>query len=178
MKTYIHKDSGFTLIEILMVILLLGILSSVAIPQFINFQVEAKNTATSGNLASLRGAIANQYAQMLTRCLVPSGLYPNSLSITANNIADGNSICTSPGQVPATDVGFISGGIPNNPWGGLSTITDCVDCNPLNDDPAVLATSCNSVNFTGGWCYNPATGAIWADSALNGAGVGLYEGSL
>ncbi|MBF0316197.1 MAG: prepilin-type N-terminal cleavage/methylation domain-containing protein [Oligoflexia bacterium] len=51
------SNKGFTLIEMAMVILLLGILSAIAIPQFINFSSDAKSSVTRERLTALRNAI-------------------------------------------------------------------------------------------------------------------------
>lgn len=43
-----HKNKGFTLIELVIVIIVLGILAAVAIPRFINIQQEARIAAIKG----------------------------------------------------------------------------------------------------------------------------------
>lgn len=49
----IHKNNGFTLIELIIVIIILGVLSSVAIPKFINL----KSDAVLSSMDSLVGVI-------------------------------------------------------------------------------------------------------------------------
>ncbi len=57
------RDSkGFTLIELVIVLILIGIVSAVAIPKFLDFQDEAKKNAVKGSLASVRSAINIYYA--------------------------------------------------------------------------------------------------------------------
>ena len=54
----LRSQAGFTLIELVMVILLLGILMTVAIPNFQDFRTEARNAATNAALGGIRSALA------------------------------------------------------------------------------------------------------------------------
>ncbi|RZA08450.1 MAG: prepilin-type N-terminal cleavage/methylation domain-containing protein [Proteobacteria bacterium] len=56
-KTSPSDRRGFTVIEILMVLVLLGILTAVAIPQFLNYGNDAKAAVTKDRLFALRSAI-------------------------------------------------------------------------------------------------------------------------
>ena len=42
MKSHHTKNSGFTLIELVIVIIVLGILAATAVPKFINLRADAK----------------------------------------------------------------------------------------------------------------------------------------
>lgn len=57
------RRRGFTLIELVMVIIILGILSAVALPTFFNLQDDAKRSAVKGALGGLRSGIAIWYAK-------------------------------------------------------------------------------------------------------------------
>ena len=54
---------GFTLIEILIVVVILGILSSIVIPQFSDATTEAQETAAHSQLKVLRGQVIRYYAK-------------------------------------------------------------------------------------------------------------------
>ena len=62
----IPRRSGFTLIELVIVIIILGILASVAVPKFINLSAKAKDTADDATIGALREAIHLQYMKNVT----------------------------------------------------------------------------------------------------------------
>ncbi len=57
------SESGFTLIELVIVIVILGILAAVAIPKYEDMREQARTAAMKGQLGAIRSAVAIQYAR-------------------------------------------------------------------------------------------------------------------
>ena len=113
---YIHKQEGtkggeammrttrgFTLIELVMVIVILGILAAVALPTFVNLQDDAKKSACKGSLGGLRSAIAIWYAKSAVLSGTPG--YP------------------SVAELRSTPGGPLQFGVPPNPYNSSTKIT-------------------------------------------------------
>ncbi|NQT74916.1 MAG: type II secretion system protein [Candidatus Omnitrophica bacterium] len=79
-----HSKKGFTLIELVMVIVILGILSAIAIPKFVDLTGEAKIAATKSGLGAIRSVCAIEYAKTAT-----SGTASFPSAITTDLFADG-----------------------------------------------------------------------------------------
>ena len=84
------KKRGFTLIELVMVIVILGILAAVAIPKFFDLSGSAKTSAEKGVVGSVRAGISTYYAN---QCSSGTCAYPASLDSAAVGACNTTNVC-------------------------------------------------------------------------------------
>lgn len=64
-KKLLGNQKGFTLIEIIAVLIILGVIAAVAVPKFVDMQAEARQYAVEGALAALQSTVTMDYAKQL-----------------------------------------------------------------------------------------------------------------
>ena len=70
----LRQTKGFTLIELMIVVAIIGILAAIAIPKFADLVTKSKEASTKGTLGSLRSAVSIYYGDT-------EGIYPGNLFV-------------------------------------------------------------------------------------------------
>jgi len=92
-----YKRSAFTLIELIFVIVILGILASVALPKMGGTMEQAQIAKAQGDVAALRAAIASARQRML---VTGTNAYPSSLDNGVSANTAGEKLFDTNGSIP------------------------------------------------------------------------------
>ncbi len=131
--------AGFTLIELVIVIVVLGILATQAIPTYLSLVDDAKKASAKANLGALRSSVTIFYAYKATPMGGESATWPSITQLTDN-------------------VTVLNGQMPDNPYD-----TDATKNN------VVTGTARGVVSGTaGGWGYIPTSGVLWINTSTAG----------
>ncbi len=134
MFSRLTNPKGFTLIELVIIIVVLGILAAVAIPKYQDITSEAKEAAGRASLGALRSGVTIFYAN----AAVTTG------TASWPTVSDLGTIGTVMEQV-----------IPENPYQ--------LDAN-ASDSVVTGVTKGTIVGTRGGWAYNASTGEVWPNT--------------
>ena len=138
---------AFTLIEILIVVVILGILASIVIPQFANVSQNSRRTAELTTVATLRNQITLYRVQHRDTNPSTEQFWTNLMATTDEY-----------GNVGSDDIhkyGPYVAQTPVNPYNGLNTV-EAVSA------PGAIPTDADLNIKTYGFLYDAETGRIWA----------------
>jgi general secretion pathway protein G len=137
---------GFTLVEILIVVIILGILAAIVIPQFTNASNDARNNSVQSTLQTVRSQLELFKIQHTDTPPVAAGMW---------TIMTGKSNATDTQTPVAT--------------GTLGPYLQQAPVNPVNNQSAVGAAAATNV----GWVYTTAANGQYTIQAVDTTGTGL-----
>ena len=174
------RQSGFTLVELLIVAIILAILAAIIIPQFASTTIDAQESALRANLSALRSA-TNLYRQQ------HNGVYPGAnTSVGACSGNTGTGPLNTPQAIEdqLTRYSNVLGQTCNLPDVGFTfgpyIQEDALPANPITGSSIFAIETTGNLEMTadanGGWKYDLQSGKIIAnDTTLDSGGVVAYS---
>ena len=163
--------NGFTLVELLIVVIILAILAAIVVPQFASTTDDAKLASVDSTLSNVRGAIDLYYQQ--------HGAYPGSVTAVPSAACAGTSgTGVATGGAGATAVTAFQDQLSlyTDAKGGSCSISDTTNhkfgpymkkatlpADPITNVATLTVIAAGNLNMTatgtvGGWLYDSRTG--------------------
>ena len=133
------KAKGFTLIELMIVVAIIGILAAIAIPRFAQMLEKSREGSTKGNLGSIKSAASIYYGDT-------QGIWPTTLQSATNYAFSKYLDNISPVKV----TGAFVAGAPS----------------PAGSEVAMTVGSGVPTTATKGWMYDSNYGNVYVNSTV------------
>lgn len=164
------RNRAFTLVELLIVVVVLGILAGIVLPSFSSSTEDAKLASMIQNLQTIRASLdlyKVQHGDMYPG--YPSGggtpteaLLNNQLSLSSKKDHSTAAIGTDDYNLGP----YMKSGMPANPFNGLKTVKVVADATAFP----------TAADDTTGWVYKPKTGQFKANlTAESSDGTELFD---
>ena len=129
---------GFTLIELMIVLVVIGLLASYAVPRYTEIYTHAKISVCKGSLAGIRSALVLKYAEARIKGL---DVWPSLEDVQDNEENTGSKVMQD-------------GNLPDNPF----------STGKRKDAVVAVGAKPHPTGTQGAWAYNPKTGQFWANT--------------
>jgi prepilin-type N-terminal cleavage/methylation domain-containing protein len=175
-------QKGFTLVELLIVVIILAILAAIVVPQFASSTDDAKVSSLDSNLVNMRAAIDLYYQQ--------HGEYPGNVTSIGTACAAGPGGATGTGALQTVQAFTDQMRFYTNAAGESCTKKDStfkygpylkkadLPTNPITDVNTLVISTTGALGLAGdgaggGWKFDTLTGQFIAnDTTLDAAGKG------